>query len=160
LTDIRVRAIVCISPTTVVTLLLLLLFCDAATIGARRGDSEGGCAEARRKAGSPSVYGAVMGRLRYDGTSDPIHIEDETLAHLKIVISTKLRRQESFMMTWTPILDGPDKRATVWIHPAIPLQFGFDSSEIPVVDPARIQALMQTLNASGELLLDHLMPPR
>lgn len=100
-----------------------------------------------------------MGRLRYDGISDPILIEDATLVHLKIVIATKLRRQESFMMTWRPRGDGPDKRATVWIHPAIPLQFGFDDEEIPQVDPHRIAELMRLLNASGELVLDHVLLP-
>ncbi|WP_334148382.1 DUF7882 family protein [Microbacterium sp.] len=100
-----------------------------------------------------------MGRLRYDGTSDPILIEDGTLAHLKIVISTKLRRQESFMMTWLPVGDGPDRRATVWIHPAIPLQFGYDAAEPPHVDAKLIAEMMRALNASGELVLDHLISP-
>lgn len=98
-----------------------------------------------------------MGRLRYDGTSDPILIEDTTLAHLKIVIATKLRRQESFMMTWRPVNGGPDQRATVWIHPAIPLQFGFDDAEPPPVDPQLIADMMKALNATGELVLDHLV---
>jgi len=101
-----------------------------------------------------------MGRLRYDGTSEPILIEDVTLAHLKIVISTKLRRQESFMMTWRPVTSGIDKRATVWIHPAIPLQFGFDDAENPPIDARLIADMMQALNATGELVLDHLIPPR
>ena len=98
-----------------------------------------------------------MGRLRYDGTSDPIIIEDVTLAHLKIIIATKLRRQESFMMTWVPRDSGQNKRATVWIHPAIPLQFGFDNEAAPAVDPKRIAEMMQHLNASGELLLDNVL---
>lgn len=97
-----------------------------------------------------------MGRLRYDGHSDPIVIEDETLAHLKLVIATKLRRQESFMMTWKPVNGGVDRRASVWIHPAIPLQFGFDQPDVHVVDPHRIQEIMHGLNATGELVLDHL----
>ncbi|MFF7291401.1 hypothetical protein ACFY9N_02575 [Microbacterium sp. NPDC008134] len=99
-----------------------------------------------------------MGRLRYDGTSDPITIEDVTLAHLKIIIATKLRRQESFMMTWVPRDGGVNRRATVWIHPAIPLQFGFDEEVPPAVDPQRIAELMQHLNASGELVLDNVLP--
>ena len=99
-----------------------------------------------------------MGRLRYDGTSDPITIEDVTLAHLKIIIATKLRRQESFMMTWIPRDGGVNRRATVWIHPAIPLQFGFDEEAPPAVDPKRIAELMQHLNASGELVLDNVLP--
>ncbi|MGM1016651.1 MAG: hypothetical protein ACQEW8_03830 [Actinomycetota bacterium] len=97
-----------------------------------------------------------MGRLKYDGTSGPIPIEDETLAHLRIVIGMKLRRQESFMMTWRPREDGPDELSTVWIHPAIPLQFGFDSADAIKIDSRRIAKIMETLNATGELLLDHL----
>ncbi|WP_314649420.1 hypothetical protein [uncultured Microbacterium sp.] len=100
-----------------------------------------------------------MGRLKYDGISDPIVIEDETLAHLKIVIATKLRRQESFMMTWMPRDGGADQRATVWIHPAIPLQFGFDEARAPEIDPRRVSELMKHLNATGELVLDHVLSP-
>ncbi|MFF5625385.1 hypothetical protein ACFY5A_08465 [Microbacterium sp. NPDC012755] len=100
-----------------------------------------------------------MGRLKYDGTSGPIPIDDVTLAHVKIVISTKLRRQESFMLTWRPEGDGPDARMTIWIHPAIPLQFGFDHAEIPALDPSRVTAMMNRLNASGELNLDQLDLP-
>lgn len=115
-------------------------------------------AEKRSDPPASTVYRAFMGRLRYDGTSEPILIEDETLAHLKIVIATKLRRQESFMMTWRPS-SGTDKRATVWIHPAIPLQFGFDSADPPPVDARLVAEMMKALNASGELVLDHLIAP-
>ena len=59
------------------------------------------------------------------------------------------------MMTWCPVGDGPDARATIWIHPAIPFQFGFDHAQIPQIDPARIKA-MASLNATGELNLDNL----
>lgn len=103
------------------------------------------------------TYISPMGRLKYDGTSDPIVIEDETLAHLKIVIATKLRRQESFMMTWMPRDGGPDRRATVWIHPTIPLQFGFDEAQVSEIDPRRVTEMMQHLNATGELVLDHVL---
>lgn len=94
-----------------------------------------------------------MGKLRYDGTSDPIPIEDDTLAHLKVVIGTKLRRQESFMMTWRP-LSGDQRRITVWVHPAIPLQFLFDEAAPAVIQKQRIEELMIALNATGELVID------
>ncbi len=97
-----------------------------------------------------------MGRLTYDGSGDAITIDDVMLTHLKVVIGTKLRRQESFMMTWIPIDDQVNRRRTIWIHPAIPLQFGFDIAEHQPVDAHRIKALMDRLNATGELLLDEL----
>ena len=95
-----------------------------------------------------------MGRLKYDGTSGPITVDDVTLAHVKVVIATKLRRQESFMMTWLHPEGEPDARITIWIHPAIPLQFGFDKSEFPQLSTSRIKAMMARLNATGELNLN------
>ncbi|MFS0853035.1 hypothetical protein [Microbacterium sp. 179-I 3D4 NHS] len=100
-----------------------------------------------------------MGRLKYDGTSDPILVDDVTLAHLKIVIGTKLRRQESFMMSWVPREGGENRRMSAWIHPAIPLQFGFDAEEPPAIDAHRIADIMHHVNASGELSLEHISPP-
>ncbi|MFJ4999558.1 hypothetical protein ACIP5T_15470 [Microbacterium sp. NPDC088619] len=95
-----------------------------------------------------------MGRLRYDGTSEPILIDDETLAHLKVIVGTKLRRQESFMMTWLPPEGGDPGRVTVWIHPAIPLQFLFSSPEPQVIQKQRVEEIMHALNATGELVID------
>lgn len=101
-------------------------------------------------------YSPSMGRLEYNSSRPPIEIEDETLAHLKIIIGTKLRRQESFMMTWLPIGASPDGRLTAWINPSIPLVLAFDDPEMPSIDPARIARMMESLNAHGELIVDHL----
>lgn len=100
-----------------------------------------------------------MGRLKYDNTAEPIYIEDETLAHLKVVIATKLRRQESFMMTWRPIDGGHGGRMTVWIHPSVPLLFVFDDADVPPIDSHRLEELIHATNATGELVLDHLTSP-
>lgn len=40
-----------------------------------------------------------MGYLIYGGTQE-YEFEDRTLAHLKVAITMKLRRQESFLMSW------------------------------------------------------------
>lgn len=100
-----------------------------------------------------------MGRLRYDGTSEPIVIDDATLAHLKVIIGTKLRRQESFMMTWHPREGGDPGRVTVWIHPAIPLQFLFESADAQPVEKTRVEDMMKALNASGELVIEDYVTP-
>ncbi|MEV7632805.1 hypothetical protein AB0N64_10390 [Microbacterium sp. NPDC089318] len=99
-----------------------------------------------------------MGRLKYDGTAAPIAIDDSMLAHLKIVIGTKLRRNESFLMTWLRCDGGEDARTTIWVHPAIAMQFGFDEPSLPPIEPERITAIMTALNASGELVLDEYLP--
>lgn len=98
-----------------------------------------------------------MGKLRYDSTLPPIPVEDAELAHLKVVIGTKLRRQESFMMTWQPPGRDPGRICSAWIHPAIPLQFAFDGDAIPQVSPAHIAELMERVNATGDLVLTHLL---
>lgn len=99
-----------------------------------------------------------MGRLKYDGSAPPILIDDATLAHLKIVIGTKLRRNESFLMTWVRGDDSEDARTTIWMHPAIPLQFGFDVAVLPHIETDRVTSIMTTLNATGELVLDEYLP--
>lgn len=95
-----------------------------------------------------------MGRLEYNSSRPPIEIDDATLAHLKIVIGTKLRRQEAFIMTWLPTDDTGDGRLSAWIHPSIPLVFGFDEARLPAIDAARITKMMEALNAHGELLIE------
>ncbi|HWS49394.1 MAG TPA: hypothetical protein VN241_00150 [Microbacterium sp.] len=97
-----------------------------------------------------------MGTLEYNSSRPPIEVEDDTLAHLKLVIGTKLRRQESFMMTWVPSDKAPAGRLTIWMHPSIPLVMAFTKSEMPAIDPQRLARLMADLNARGELILDQL----
>jgi hypothetical protein len=95
-----------------------------------------------------------MGRLEYNSSRPPIEIDDVDLAHLKIIIGTKLRRQEAFMMTWLPTDGAADGRLSAWVHPSIPLIFGFDEPTMPTIDPARITHMMEILNAHGELLIE------
>lgn len=97
-----------------------------------------------------------MGTLEYNSSRPPIEIDDETLAHLKIIIATKLRRQESFMMTWLPEDKNPVGRLTAWVHPSIPMVLAFDAPKVPPIDAARITRMMESLNAHGELLIDQM----
>ncbi|MFC7788402.1 DUF7882 family protein [Microbacterium sp. MAHUQ-60] len=95
-----------------------------------------------------------MGTLEYNSSHPPIDVEDELLVHLKVIIGTKLRRQESFMMTWTSLPPADEGRMSAWIHPAIPLVLVFDSASPPPVDPERVTRMMNKLNARGELIVD------
>ncbi|UNK72346.1 hypothetical protein [Microbacterium sp. H1-D42] len=94
-----------------------------------------------------------MGTLEYNSARPPIKVDDATLAHVKIVIGTKLRRQESFMMTWLTEKT-PAGRITIWMHPAIPLVMEFDDQEMPKIDESKVVQMMEHLNARGELVLD------
>ncbi|APH44781.1 hypothetical protein BMW26_07270 [Microbacterium sp. 1.5R] len=94
-----------------------------------------------------------MATLFYGASDVPIHIEDRSLAHLKIVIATKLRRQESFTLSWRHPEGEPGGRSTIWIHPSIPLRFTFDEPEQPQLNPRWIDDLMQSVNSTGGILL-------
>lgn len=94
-----------------------------------------------------------MGTLNYGAASEPIHIDDRALAHLKIVIATKLRRQESFTLSWQHGEGDAPGRSTIWLHPSIPLKFTFDAPEAPQLNAAWIERLMHSANSSGGITL-------
>lgn len=101
-----------------------------------------------------------MATLFYGSTSDVVHIEDRALAHLKIVITTKLRRNESFTLSWQHTADEPGGRSTIWIHPSIPLRFIFDEPETPEISIRWVEQLMHSVNSTGGILLtDEVLDP-
>ncbi|PVE95600.1 hypothetical protein [Microbacterium sp. TPD7012] len=94
-----------------------------------------------------------MGSLIYGGGDDAIHIEDRALAHLKVVIATKLRRNESFTLSWRHPEEDPAGRSTIWLHPSIPLRFTFEEPETPQLNMRWIEDLMHSANSSGGIQL-------
>ncbi|WP_051191760.1 hypothetical protein [Microbacterium luticocti] len=94
-----------------------------------------------------------MGTIYYGGSATPIHIEDRALAHLKVVIATKLRRGESFTVSWQHPDDEPRGRSTIWLHPSIPLRFVFDEPETPPLSRKWIEDLANSANSSGGIML-------
>lgn len=94
-----------------------------------------------------------MGTIYYGGSATPIHIDDRALAHLKVVIATKLRRSESFTVTWQHPHDQPRGRSTIWLHPSIPLRFVFDDPEPADLSRAWIEELASSANSSGGITL-------
>lgn len=74
-----------------------------------------------------------MGHLIY-GVAPAIKIDDWALEHLRFVIITKLRRDESFSFNWDdePDVDGDETRergglhGAVWISRSSSLYFSFD----------------------------------
>ncbi len=94
-----------------------------------------------------------MGTIYYGGSATPIDIEDRALAHLKVVIATKLRRNESFTVSWRHPDDQSRGRSTLWIHPSIPLRFVFDDPEPAELSRAWIEELANSANSSGGIML-------
>jgi len=99
-----------------------------------------------------------MGTIYYGGGETPIHIEDRALAHLKVVIATKLRRREAFTLSWRHPEGEPRGRSTIWLHPSIPLRFVFDDPVTPQLSRQWIEELANSANTSGgiQLVPEHL----
>ena len=101
-----------------------------------------------------------MGTLFYGAAGDVIRIEDRALAHLKVVISTKLRRNESFMLSWQHPEGASTGRSTVWLHPSIPLRFEFDDAEAPELSRQWIEELAVAAQSTTGIVLveEHVEP--
>lgn len=101
-----------------------------------------------------------MGSLYYGDSAEAINIEDRALAHLKIVIATKLRRNESFTLSWRhPELE-ESGRSTIWLHPSIPLRFVFESPDVPEISRQWVEDLANSASSSGGITLvdEHVEP--
>jgi len=94
-----------------------------------------------------------MGTLYYGDSGTPIGVEDRALAHLKVAIVTKLRRGESFTLSWRHPEDQPRGRSTLWLHPTIPLRFVFDAPETPELSREWVEELMRSANSTGGIQL-------
>jgi hypothetical protein len=94
-----------------------------------------------------------MGRLIYGSPGTAIEIDDRALAHIKVAILAKLRRDEKFALSWQHGSEGGGGRSTIWLHPSIPLQFVFNGSRQPSLNRAWIDELLVTANSAGGLQL-------
>lgn len=94
----------------------------------------------------------------YGSPETTIDIEDRALAHLKVVIVTKLRRGESFTLSWVHPDDQGGGRSTIWLHPAIPLRFVFDDPEGPELSRQWMEDLAHSASSTGgiKLVAEHI----
>ncbi len=97
---------------------------------------------------------AHMGKFIYDG-STKVDIEDRALAHVQVVVGTKLRRGEAFYFTWREDASVGDGRTSVWLHESIPVVYRFSGSRRPELNTAWLDALAYTANSSAGL---HVVP--
>jgi hypothetical protein len=93
-----------------------------------------------------------MGTLSYD-SSMTADFDDRILAHLQIVIGTKLRRGESFYFSWADDAKSGSGRTSLWLHPTIPLVYRYFGSRAPAINRAWIDDLAMSANTAGGLRL-------
>lgn len=94
-----------------------------------------------------------MGRLYYGNSTDAIEMPDRVLAHLKVVAATKLRRSESFTVSY-PQPGNPEGRSTIWLHASIPLRFELDRTDAESLDRRYLEEMAQAAASSGGVVLD------
>ncbi|MFJ4046014.1 hypothetical protein ACIPV2_09750 [Microbacterium sp. NPDC089987] len=95
-----------------------------------------------------------MGTLHYGATGEAIEMPDRILAHLKVLVSTKLRRNESFSLSWDRLTDGTVERSSIWLHCSIPLQFKMDAEAAKQLDRGYLQQLADQANSSAGVVID------
>lgn len=82
-----------------------------------------------------------MGRLSYGSTLEA-DFDDRTLAHLQIVIGSKLGRNESFYFSWKDASGIGDGRTSIWLHPSIPLRFKYFGGRAPAINAEWVRRLL------------------
>ena len=92
-----------------------------------------------------------MGSLTIDGIV--VQFEDRVLTHLQIVIVQKLRKGESFLMSWRDADSVGDGRSSAWIHPSLSLYFKFSGSRVPAINRDWLASLMASANGSQGLIV-------
>lgn len=83
-----------------------------------------------------------MGRFIIEALAK-VEFEDRVLAHLERVITSKLRRNESFTFTWRDDISLGGGRTTVWLHPSSNILFKFHGSRPPQLNRDWLQALTE-----------------
>ncbi len=93
-----------------------------------------------------------MGVLTHGGSS--YSFDDRLLSHLQIVITTKLRRRESFLLAWNPEEPGFGREA-LWIDNGVPLHFQFDELVAPPLNREWLEKMLDGTHKPNGL---HVMP--
>lgn len=95
-----------------------------------------------------------MGSLYYGNSTEAITVPDWTLAHLRVLATTKLRRSESFAVTWKHPDSEARGRSTIWLHCSIPLRFEFDSAEPEALDRQYLDELAHAATSTAGVTFD------
>jgi hypothetical protein len=94
-----------------------------------------------------------LGTLLYGNSRLEIEFDDRVMAHLQLVISTKLRRREPFFFSWRDDPAIGDGRSSIWLDPAIPLHFRFSSPERHQLSREWLEELTHSANQPAGLVL-------
>ncbi|MCU1557734.1 MAG: ATP-dependent ligase [Microbacteriaceae bacterium] len=94
-----------------------------------------------------------MGHLLYGFPAESIDLDDRTLAHLQIVVGSKLRRSENFWIEFVHGVDEGGGREVIWIDHAIPLLFRYVSAHHPETDQDWVDELVAQSSNKGHVII-------
>jgi hypothetical protein len=97
--------------------------------------------------------GAAMGTLMYGTSGMSFEFPDRVLWHLQIVITAKLRRGESFNLSWGDSVQLGSGRNSIWLSPSSTLFYRYFGSKTPSTNRLWINALMVSANSPGGLVI-------
>jgi len=81
-------------------------------------------------------------------------MDDRILAHLKLVATSKLRRNEPFLVSWHDSSDTGGGRSSIWLHPGCDLHYKFDGGTPAAIDQELIEQLSIAANAARGIEID------
>jgi hypothetical protein len=92
-----------------------------------------------------------MGMMYYADSRVAIEVDDRALAHIKMVMVSKLRRNESFTFSW----DRPDGggRMSFWMASTIPLVFEFSDPTPVLINRQWVEEMSQAAGSLHGLFL-------
>jgi hypothetical protein len=96
---------------------------------------------------------AGLGKLLYGSSRLEVEFDDRVLAHLQLVISTKLRRDEGFFFSWRDDPALGDGRSSIWLETSIPLYFRYSTAQRHNLNREWLEQLTQSANSSAGLSL-------
>ncbi|MDJ1114748.1 hypothetical protein [Microbacterium dauci] len=79
-------------------------------------------------------------------------MSDRTLAHVEAVVSSKLRRGESFMLTAATSAHEGSGRTTIWVNAASNLAYRYRRDR-PALDRTWLEELRTSANSPGGMHL-------
>lgn len=95
-----------------------------------------------------------MGRLVYGHFGVEVGFDDRVLAHLRVVIGAKLRRGESFFVSWSDDSSLGGGHSSIWVAPATPLGFVFDAPTVHAINREWIDLLTASASTQNGLWVE------
>jgi len=92
-----------------------------------------------------------MGTFTYGPTAIDVALDDRLLAHLRVVIVTKLRRAECFLFTWTDESGPVPVEESLWMHPAVAMRFRIEKPATMTMNRDWSEVLAHAANSGSGL---------